>query len=392
MAAHATRNGGPSSRVVTIPKSLPSAAQQRDRSSSQRVRSPAAVPPALRAADPLPEFIAPQLALLVSAPPADEHYVHEIKFDGYRVLARLCHAGAAPQVQLFTRSGNDWTGKFAGIAEAVASLAVESAFVDGEVVALDDQGRSSFQRLQGSLSGRADAPLCYCVFDLLYLNGYDLRSQPLLDRKELLAALLDHNPHPLLRYSEHFTGSGERMFQRACSEHLEGIICKDGRRPYVSSRSTGWLKVKCKNRQEFVIIGYTSPKGSRAHLGALLLAAHEADGRLRYAGRVGTGMGAQTLRELQQRLAALHTAEPPVSGVRGGRDVTWVEPRLVAEIEFSEFTAEKILRHPAFVGLRADKPAAQVVLETPAPPPSPAPRQLAAGRAALPRHRPPARR
>ncbi len=318
------------------------------------------------ARDPLPDFVAPQLALLMTAPPLDENYLQEIKFDGYRVLARLEQVGRTPEIHLFTRNGNDWTDRFPTVAEAVASLAAESAFLDGEVVALDAQGRSRFQRLQNALSDPRDTALYYFVFDLLYLNGHDLRALPLIARKERLAALLACNPHPLLRYSEHWTGRGEPLLRRCCAAHLEGIVCKDRRQPYTSGRNAGWVKVKCKNRQEFIVIGYTHPRGTRAHLGALLLATHDPDGRLRYSGRVGTGMGAETLRDLKTRLAALETAAPPIAGLRGGRDVTWVHPRLVAEIEFSEFTAEGILRHAAFMGLRADKPAAQVVRETPA--------------------------
>ena len=320
---------------------------------------------------PLPEFIAPQLAVLLSAPPSGEHYLHEVKLDGYRVLARSVYAGGVPEVVLHTRTGKDWTDKFAAIAEAVACLDVDSVYLDGEVVALDAKGRSDFQRLQNSLNGRNDAMLCYVLFDLLYLNGYDLRRRPLWERKELLAALLSHNPHPLLRYSKHFTGSGLAVLQRCCRQQLEGIVCKDRRAPYVSSRTADWLKVKCKNRQEFVIVGYTGPKGTRAHLGALLLAARSSDGALRYVGRVGTGLRTKTLRELKEQLSVLKTAKPPVADAPSSREITWVKPHLVAEVEFSEFTDENLLRHASFIGLRADKPAAEVVLEVPAPAPSP---------------------
>lgn len=320
---------------------------------------------------PLPDFIAPQLAVLVSAPPPGERYFHEVKLDGYRVLARGVYSRGTPEVVLRTRTGKDWTDKFAAIAEAVACLDVDSVYLDGEVVALDEEGRSDFQRLQNSLNGRSDAVLYYCVFDLLYLNGYDLRPRPLWERKELLEALLSHNPHPLLRYSKHSTGSGLALWRRCCRQRLEGLVCKDRRAPYVSSRTADWVKVKCKNRQEFIIVGYTDPKGTRAHLGALLLAAHAPGGALRYAGRVGTGLRIKTLRELKEQLSALKTAKPPVAEVPPSREITWVKPHLVAEVEFSEFTAENLLRHASFLGLRADKPAAEVVLEVPASAPSP---------------------
>lgn len=318
--------------------------------------------------DPLPDFVSPQLALLTSEPPADSSYVHEIKFDGYRILSRLEYRENTPLVNLLTRNGNDWTDTFPSLAEAVASLNVETALLDGEIVVEDEQGRSNFQRLQNALSGESSETLHYYVFDLLHLNGHDLRDQPLLVRKQLLATLLDYNPHPLLRYSEHWTGDAHKLLKELCKKGMEGIVCKDGSMPYESTRSGSWLKVKCTNRQEFVIVGYTNPRGTRQHLGALLLAAHDADGQLRYVGRVGTGMGQKMLHQLKEKLDALKTDKPPVALPERARDITWVRPRLVAEIEFSHFTDDMILRHAAFQGLRADKPAEQVMLEVPRDP------------------------
>ena len=354
----------------------------RARPAPRRARVPAGA-----AKDALPDFISPQLATLVAEPPAGDHFIIETKFDGYRALARIEHRadGAADSVRIFTRSGKDWTLKFAPIAKALAGLAVDSAYLDGEIVVLGDKGQSDFQALQNSLSTGAAALLIYYVFDLLYLNGHDLRRLPLAQRKELLAVLCQNNPHAQLRYSEHQAGDPQQLLAAYCKAGGEGIICKDDRQPYRSSRSADWLKVKCKSRQEFVVVGYTAPRKTRAHLGALLLGAYESPGKgsqLRYVGRVGTGFDREQLRELKEQLAPLKVAEPPVVNPNRASAVTWVEPRLVAEIEFGSWTADKILRHAVFRGLRADKPAAEVVIEQPAElpvarraPTAPAPRE-----------------
>ena len=256
-----------------------------------------------------------------------------------------------------------------GIAKALAGVAVDSAYLDGEVVVLGAKGQSDFQALQNSLSEGVTGRLIYYVFDLLYLNGHDLRHLPLAQRKELLAALCQNNPHEQLRYSGHQAGDPQKLLAACCKAGGEGIICKDGRRPYQSSRSADWLKVKCKNRQELVIVGYTAPRKTRDHLGALLLGAYESQGndpQLRYVGRVGTGFGSEQLRELKGQLARLEVAAPPVYNPERARTVTWVAPRLVAEIEFGSWTADRILRHAVFRGLRADKSATEVVIEQPA--------------------------
>lgn len=359
--------------------------------------------------DPLPEFVAPQLATLVSEPPSRGRYFIEQKFDGYRALGRIDQrppprgrpsqrrpeAAAAPPVRLYTRAGNDWTHKLGTLARALGELGVETAMVDGEVVVLGEDGRSDFQALQNSLDGRDDAPLVYYLFDLLYLNGYDLRGAPLRQRKELLRELLAHNPQPRLRYSEHLEGDAGAFLDQQCRKHAEGIVCKDPEGPYRSTRSADWLKVKCKHRQEFVIVGYTDPKRTREHLGALLLGVHEDEGRdgrqrrgrseprLRYVGRVGTGFGRELLYDLKTRLMALRVDEPPVIDPPRAAGITWVAPRLVAEVEFSGFTADHIVRHASFQGLRADKPAREVVLEEPTSP------SRADGRMRRGRRRPP---
>ena len=367
-------------RRRTAPRAAAKGEPAKKKVAPRRVRAPAEA-----AKDALPEFIAPQLATLVAEPPVDDHFIIETKFDGYRALARIEHrAGdAADSVRIYTRSGKDWTARFAPIARALAGVAVDSAYLDGEIVVLDAKGQSNFQALQNSLSEGATARLVYYVFDLLYLNGHDLRGLPLAQRKELLAALCQNNPHEQLRFSAHQAGDPQQLLARCCKAGGEGILCKDDRRPYQSSRSADWLKVKCKNRQEFVIVGYTAPRKTRDHLGALLLGAYESHERgspLCYVGRVGTGFDSEQLRELKAQLARLKVSAPPVYNPERARTVTWVEPRLVAEIEFGSWTADRILRHAVFRGLRADKSATEVVIERPAklpagrrPPAAPAP-------------------
>ena len=309
-----------------------------------------------------PERPKAQLAKLVSDAPTGDDWVHELKFDGYRILARV-EDGAA---RLITRNGKDWTEQFPGVAEALSELACESAVVDGEVVVLDADGRTSFQLLQNSLSGaRAGTPLFF-GFDLLHLDGRDLTKATLVDRKSLLRPLLAGAPVDRVRYSDHVRGMGPAFFERACRMGVEGIISKRADSPYRAGRGGDWLKVKCTARQEFVVVGYTEPSGSRVGLGALLLGVHDNEGRLVYAGKVGTGFTDRTLLELQERLTRLERKAAPVEDPPRGykvRGVHWVDPELVAEIEFTEWTDDGKVRHPSFQGLREDKEAEDVVRE-----------------------------
>ena len=302
-----------------------------------------------------------ELATLVDEPPDGDQWLHELKFDGYRVEC-LIDDGA---VTLITRKGLDWTHQFSPIAEAASALPVESAILDGEVVVLLPDGRSSFQALQQAFSGRPPGALVYYVFDLLEYDGEDLRQQPLIDRKQLLALLLKRRRKGsrVLRYSDHIQGQGRKVLADACKAGLEGIISKRSDSLYTGVRSRSWLKVKCQQRQEFVIVGFTEPKGARSGLGALLLGVY-GDGKsgLRYAGKVGTGFSDATLADLESRLTPLERKTTPLKdGPRTGlKGLHWVEPRLVAEVRFTEWTDDGRLRHPAFVGLRRDKPAAEV--------------------------------
>ncbi len=322
---------------------------------------PSACPGVRKAA--MPGFIEPQLATLVDAAPAGEEWLHELKLDGYRMQLRLERGKA----KAFTRRGHDWSARMPSVCAAVAELPVERAIFDGELVVLRE-GVSDFQRLQNSLAEGRDNDCVLYVFDLLYLDGYDLRGSPLRIRKDLLRQVLASD-RGRIRLNDHVVGHGPEVFTRACELKAEGSVCKRADATYSSGRNRNWLKVKCRSRQEFVVGGFTDPGGARTHLGALLLGVM-ADGKLEYAGRVGTGFTEKSLRELHQKLSPLERKKPAFSNPPRGadaRDVHWVEPELVAEIEFAERTSDGLVRHASFLGLREDKPAAQVADERPQP-------------------------
>ena len=316
-------------------------------------------------ASSLPRFVPPELATLVDRAPSGEGWLHEMKYDGYRIMARIDHG----RVTLLSRNGRDWTDKFPAVIKAAGGLPVERAMLDGEVAVLLPNGTTSFQALQNVLSGAHSDRLVYMVFDLLHLNGRDLTAARLEDRKSALAAVLKSASETAgpLRYSDHVVGHGPDFFAQACRLGLEGIISKRRDAPYRGTRSRAWLKIKCVKRQEIVIGGYTHPEGSRVGLGALLGGVHE-NGRLVYVGKIGTGFSDKTLRDLKTRLASLEQERCPFTTrpVGVGRP-HWVKPRLVAEVAFSEWTDDGRMRHPAFLGLRTDKPATSVVRELPAP-------------------------
>jgi len=349
----------------------------RPRATSAPKRSPSAAPSASgikgarKAA--LPERVHPQLATLVSEVPEGEEWLHELKYDGYRALCRVEEGGA----RFFTREGNDWTARFGDLAREAAELPVRRALLDGEVVVLQPDGTTSFQALQNVLSRENAGALVFYAFDLLYLDGYDLRGAVLGERKRLLEQLLPGNSGAV-RYSDHVVGNGSALYSRACEHKLEGIVSKRADRPYRSGRGRDWLKIKCLASQEFVIGGFTDPAGARKGLGSLLLGAYDEGGALRYAGRVGTGFTDEMLRDLRARLEALEVEKPPfVNPPRGAdaRGAHWVEPRLVAAVEFTEWTRDGVLRHPTFRGLREDKRARAVVRERPADEPQSASRE-----------------
>ncbi|MHB8791075.1 MAG: DNA ligase D [Desulfobulbaceae bacterium] len=315
---------------------------------------------------PLPEIIQPQLATLVTEPPAGEAWLHEIKLDGYRILAKV----RGGRVTLLSRRGKDWTGKFPAVADALQALPVKQAVLDGEVVVLRPDGTSDFQALQDILQGVRTGKLVYYLFDLIHCNGFDLTRTPLLERKSLLRSLLARMlpAREIIRYSDHITSGGGEVYRQACLLAAEGIVSKQAAGGYEQKRSRNWLKTKCLHRQEMVIGGWTEPGGSRQGFGALLLGYYE-NKNLVYGGRVGTGFKQDTLRQLSTMLRKLEQHDPPFfnppSGA-DGRGVHWVRPELVAEVEFREWTRENVLRQASFKGLRADKAPREIVRESPA--------------------------
>ncbi|GLI95897.1 DNA ligase D [Methylocystis echinoides] len=304
-----------------------------------------------------PAFRPVQLATLVDAVPAGDRWIHEMKYDGYRTLVAV----GGGEARAYTRSGLDWSGRFPSILSDARQLKVQSALIDGEAVVLDPEGRSNFQKLQGALKG-APASIDYFAFDLLELNGDDLTSLPLFERKAKLKSILPaKGTH--IRYSDHIQGNGEKLLKSFCAAGLEGVVSKLANSRYVGARAGSWVKTKCIKRQEFVIAGWTPSDKSRAFR-SLILAVHDG-GTLRYAGKVGTGFDAAELARLMKIMAPLEqkaaTVEAPRAEVRGAH---WLRPRLVAEIAYTEMTNERTLRHPSYLGLREDKKPEAVVLET----------------------------
>jgi len=295
------------------------------------------------------------LATLVDAPFDDPAWVFETKWDGFRMIARINHAG----VSLFSRGGKNVTLTYPSIAKALGKIR-HSAVLDGELVALDKKGRSRFQLLQEAR--QAGGRLRYCVFDLMYLDGRDLRRLPLAERKQKLRRILPGGA--AIRFSRHVNRNGIRAFRSARRLGLEGIVAKRaGGRYYSGRRTREWLKIKTANRQETVVIGFTRPRRSRQYFGALVLAVRQGQS-WRYAGHAGTGFDAASLRSIYTKLKKLVRRRKPVSGKVPNEPATiWVRPQLVAEVKFTEWTKDGRMRHPVFLGLRTDKPASQVVRE-----------------------------
>jgi bifunctional non-homologous end joining protein LigD len=316
----------------------------------------------------LPAILKPQLATLIDAAPPGDDWAYEIKFDGYRVLMRVDLHAAKQPVRIYTRAGNDWTAKFSRHARALAHLGVESGWLDGEAVVLDPDGVPSFQALQNAFDANRPQDILIYLFDVPFLNGYDLRGVPLVQRRAILHALLKNADQQVLRYSEDFAFSADELLKSACDMALEGIIGKRRDSLYAAGRSSAWIKLKCRRRQEFVIGGYTEPAGSRAAFGALLLGVYDRDDKLQYAGRVGTGFDAGLLRTVKRELDARATKRMPFASApreRSRTAVHWVKPELVCECNFAEWTGERIVRQASFISLRRDKPARQIGRETP---------------------------
>jgi bifunctional non-homologous end joining protein LigD len=351
---------------------MPGAATRRATSRPAAPARPAAAkakrsdmpPGAVKAA--LPAELAPELATLVDRPPTTlEDWVFEVKFDGYRMLARV----EDQSVRLITRNNNDWTDKLKPLQAELERMKLPDGWYDGEIVVNDEEGRPNFNLLQLAFDGSNTAPIAYFLFDVPFLRGYDLRDVPLESRRELLRQALEQTPSERVRFSAEFGNADPNdLIQAACKLGLEGIIAKRRDARYVSRRSPDWIKLKCEQRQEFVIGGYTDPQGARTGIGSLLLGTYDKDGQLQYAGNVGTGFDEATLRDLKKKLTPLETGESPFPPKSvSGRTPHWVKPKLVAEVSFSEWTPAGSVRHAVFHGLRSDKPARAITRELPAP-------------------------
>ena len=299
----------------------------------------------------------PQLALLAAKPPAEKGWVHELKLDGYRMQARKDGGG----VQMLTRSGLDWTERVQSVANEVAKLAVEKVTLDGEVVVLAENGTTNFADLQASFQDGAKNVLTYFCFDLLHVDGRNVRELPLVERKEMLTEVLEGSDEDLLRVSEHLVTDGERMFHKACEFHAEGIVSKKAAGLYSPGRGGDWLKMKCLHEQEFVVGGYTLPSNGIRGVGALLLGYYD-DGKLIYAGRTGTGFTQKTHTMLRGKWRSWSARASPFASVpaEARQGAIWVAPELVAQVRFATWTADAMVRQAAFLGLREDKMAREV--------------------------------
>jgi DNA ligase D-like protein (predicted ligase) len=313
---------------------------------------------------PLPPFVPPQLSQPVEKPPSGPQWLHEIKLDGYRMAARIDNG----RVQLLTRTGLDWTHKYPSAATALANLNVQAAYLDGKLCGVDAAGLPGFAQTQAATDGERGVHVVYYAFDILHLDGWDVSSLALIERKAILEPLVSNKPG--LQFSGHDTGDGQLILKHAGKLGFEGVVSKTIDAPYAPGNRGLWRKAKALNRQEFVIVGWSDPEGSRPYLGALLLG-YYADGRkLIYAGRVATGMPDKVLADLRRHLDPLARKTPalnilPPRKSRFGSPlvlsrVHWVEPKLVAEITYLTWTADNLLRHTVYVGLRDDKPADQV--------------------------------
>jgi len=306
------------------------------------------------------KLITPELCTLVTEAPDGDEWLHEIKLDGYRLISFI----KQDKIKLLTRRHQDWTKQFSSIQIALKKLKLKNCILDGEVVILDKKQHSDFQLLQNSIKfGSED--FIYYIFDILYYDGYDLTKLPLIQRKEILQELIEDKEYAI-RYSDHVLGNGPQVFAKACEMGLEGIISKQIASEYLQKRTQNWLKVKCSQRQEFIIAGYTTPSGGRKHFGSLLLAVYDDKQELIYCGNVGTGFTQKYLESLYSKFQKYKTNKVPFkTRPAASKNVTWLKPVIVCEIEFMTWTKDGILRHPSFKGIKNDKMAKQIKRELP---------------------------
>jgi bifunctional non-homologous end joining protein LigD len=310
----------------------------------------------------MPDIIYPALATLVAKPPVGNDWLHEIKFDGYRLISFI----KDNKIKLITRGQQDWTKDFPHLVQQLKKLRLGNAILDGEIVMLNKDQHSDFQLLQNRLKNKNTRSIVYYVFDLLYVEGKNVMSLPLIERKAMLAELLANADQETIRYSDHVQGKGEQVFQKARQLKLEGIVSKLASSPYLQKRTQNWRKIKYSQRQEFVVGGFTKPRGTRTHFGSLLIGVFNKKGQLQYCGHVGTGFTATSLKSMSRLLAQYQTDKMPfATQPPQAQQVTWVKPVIVIEVEFSGWTQENILRHPAFKGIRQDKQAKAVEKEMP---------------------------
>ncbi|QOY96266.1 DNA ligase D [Massilia sp. UMI-21] len=362
-AAHtATKPAAKAATKAATKPAAKAAAKPAAKAARGRKASPAGLPEGVEQAA-LPEAFTPELATLVdAAPPDPENWVFEVKFDGYRMLARV-EDGA---VRLITRNANDWTDKLKPLHDELVRMKLPDGWYDGEIVVHDEHGKPNFGLLQQAFDGVRTDDIAYFLFDAPYCKGYDLRDVPLVERRAALEQILKKAKSDKVRFSGEFGANPEELVVAACKIGLEGVIGKRRDSRYVSRRSPDWIKLKCGLRQEFVIGGFTDPKGSRKGIGSLLLGTYDREGVLRYAGNVGSGFNHASLTDIKERLEALRSDRSPFAPrAVPGRQHHWVKPVLVAEVSFSEWTSTGSVRHPVFQGLRQDKPARGITREEP---------------------------
>ena len=307
-------------------------------------------------------FVSPQLPQLVKTAPNGDNWIHEIKLDGYRTLCLI----RDKKIQLLTRAGNDWTTKYKSIAREAKKFKVKDALIDGEIVWLEENGQSNFQKLQNALEEGESRSLVFYVFDLLFLNGANLQNRTLLERKEFLKKLMRFPKSSQIRYSDHWHTQGKNLYRASCKLGLEGIVSKDIDSPYVSGRNSYWQKTKCFLRQEFIICGYSNTAVPDRPFGSLLLGVYNSQQILKYVGRVGTGFTERTYAELQPLLKQFKNKSCPFSRFSDTRkDVHWLKPKIACEVEFKSWTSDGIIRHASFQGLRKDKSISEIHKESP---------------------------